>query len=159
MRLWLIHTQPFHEPAVLLRSQRSGFPFRPGPLKAAGFQPLVKQHKSVAFPVQRFDPIPPPTAEQEQGVGERIQIELLLNYGGQPVNPAPQVGVAAGNINPVSSGEVGQHDFKIRSTVSTASASAPLWMSASTPEIRTVTATPPDGRPLGAGVISAKAGC
>ena len=126
MRLWLIHTQPFHEPAVLLGSKRSGFIFRPGPLEAAGFQPLVEQHKSVAFPVQRFDPIPPPTAEQEQGVGERIQMELLLNQRRQTVNAAPQVGVAAGNVYPVCPGKVAQHDFSIRSTVSTATASAPL---------------------------------
>ena len=125
VRLWLVDAQAFHEPAVLLGRQRSGFPFRTGPLEAAGFQPLVKQHKSVAFPVQCLDTVPASTAKQEQGVGERVQIELLLNHGSQPVDATAQVGIAAGNINPVSSGEVGQHDFSSRSTVSTVAVSAP----------------------------------
>ena len=125
MRLWLIHAQALHEPAVLLGSQRSGFPFRPGPLEAAGFQALIQQYKSVAFPVQCLDSIPASTAEQEQGICEWIQIELLLNHGGQPINPTAQVGVAAGDVYPVCPSEVGQHDFSSRSTVSTVAASAP----------------------------------
>ena len=154
MRLWLIHTQPLHEPAVLLGSQRSGFPFRPGPLERTRFQPLVKQHKSVAFPVQRLDSVPPSAAEQEQGVGEGIQVKLLLHHGGQPVNAPPQVGVAAGNVDLVRSREIAQHDFRIRSTVSTVAASAPGWISATAPAMRTVTATFPEQT---GGVTSAKA--
>ena len=72
-----------------------------------------------------LDPIPPPATEQEQRVGEWIQIELLLNYGSQPINAPPQVGVAAGNVYPICPGEVTQHDFRIRSIVSTVAASAP----------------------------------
>ena len=72
-----------------------------------------------------FDTIPPSATKQEQGVGEWIQMELLLNHGSQTVNPAPQVGIAAGDVYPVCPGEVGQHDFSIRSTVSTVAASAP----------------------------------
>lgn len=159
MCLWLVDTQPLHKPAVLLGSQRFGFTFFPGPLEAAGFQSLVQQHKAVAFPVQRLDAVPVSAAKQEQRICKRIQVKLLLNLRRQTVDPAAQVCVDAGNINPVSSGKVDQHDFKIRSTVSTAAASTPLWMSASISEIRNVTATPPDGRPLGASVISAKAGC
>ena len=81
--------------------------------------------KSIPFPVQCLDPIPPSAAEQEQGVGERIQMELLLNHGGQTVNAPPQVGVAASDVDPVCPGEVAQHDFRIRSTVSTVATSAP----------------------------------
>ena len=141
---------------VLLHGQRSGFTFLPGPLEAAGFQPLVKQHKSVAFPVKRFDPISASTAEQEQGVDERIQMELLLNHGGQTVNAAPQVGVAAGDVYLVCPGKVTLHDFRIRNTVSTVAESAPLCMLASTPEMRTLTATFPEQTSCG-GVTSAKA--
>ena len=144
MRLGLVYTQPLHEPAVLLWSKCPGFAFLPGPLERTGLQSLVQQHKSVAFPIQGFYPVPASAAEEKQRVGERIQMKLLLNKSGQSVYPAAQVGVAAGNIYPVCTGEVAQHDFNIRSTVSTVAASAPEWMSASAPEIRTVTATLPE---------------
>ena len=81
--------------------------------------------KSIPFPVQRLDSVPPSAAEQEQGVGEGIQVKLLLHHGGQPVNAPPQVGVAASDVDPVCPGEVAQHDFRIRSTVSTVATSAP----------------------------------
>jgi len=141
MRLGLIYTQPLHKPAVLLGSQCSCFAFLPWPLEAAGLQPLVQQYEAIAFPVQCLDAVSASAAEQEQCIGEWIQIELLLNKSCQSVYTATQVGITAGYIYPVCSGEVGQHDFKIRSTVSTVAASAPEWMSASAPEIRTVTAT------------------
>ena len=126
MRLWLIHTQTLHKPAVLLGCQASGFTYIPGPLKAAGLQPLVQQHKSVALPEQGLDPILPSAAEKEQRVGERIQPELLLNQRSQAVNTKPEVCAAASDYDPVSTGEICQHDFRTRSTVSTVAASAPL---------------------------------
>lgn len=125
MCLWLVDAQPLYEPAVLLGSQTSGLAFAPGPLEAARFQPLIQQYKSVAFSVKCFDTILPPAAELEQGVGEWIQIELLLYHSGQTVYPTAQVSIAAGDIDPVCSGEVAQHDFKTHSTVSTVAASAP----------------------------------
>ena len=50
---------------------------------------------------------------------------LLLDKRSQPIYPTAQVGVAAGNIHPVGTGEIRQHDFRNRSTVSTVAASAP----------------------------------
>ena len=47
------------------------------------------------------------------------------------------------HVLPVSSVAPAQHDFRIHSTVSTVAAFAPEWISASAPEIRTVTATLP----------------
>ena len=41
------------------------------------------------------------------------------------IYPSPQIRIAASDIYPVCSGEVGQHDFKIRSTASTVVASTP----------------------------------
>ena len=125
MCLWLVHAQTFHEPAILLRSEGSGFAFFPGPLERTGLQPLVQQNKSITFPVQRLDSIPAPATKQEQCIGEWIQIELLLDKRSQPIYPTAQVGVAAGNIHPVGTGEIRQHDFRNRSTVSTVAASAP----------------------------------
>lgn len=59
----------------------------------------------------------------------------------QAVNTTAKVGVATGDVHPVGTGDVGQHDFKIHSTVSTVAASAPVWISASAPASRTVAAT------------------
>ena len=126
MSLWLIHAQPLHEPAVLLGCQASCFAFLPGPLKAAGLQPLVQQHKAVALPVQSLDPILSSAAEQEQRIGEGVQPKLLFDKSGQTVNTKPEVGAAAGDYDPVCTGEICQHDFRTRSTVSTIAASAPL---------------------------------
>ena len=83
----LIHAQALHEPAVLLRSEGSGFAFFPGPLERTGLQPLVQQDKAVTFPVQCFNSVPASAAEQEQRIGERIQIELLLDKRSQPIYP------------------------------------------------------------------------
>lgn len=141
MRFWLVDAQAFHEPAVLLWCQYPGFAFFPGPLEAAGLQPLVQQHKSVALPVQCLDPVPASAAEEKEGICKWIQPKLLLNQGGQSVDATAKVGVAAGDIHLFGTGEVGQHDFSTRSTISTVTASAPVWISASVPEIRTVTAT------------------
>jgi len=51
---------------------------------------------------------------------------LLLNQRRQSVNTAAQIRITAGDVHPFGSGEVSQHDFKTRSTVSTVAASAPL---------------------------------
>ena len=87
MCLWLIHTQTLHEPAVLLGCEYLCFTFLPGPLEGSGFQPLVEQHKAVTLPVQSLDPVPASAAEQEQRIGERIQLELLLDKRSQPIYP------------------------------------------------------------------------
>ena len=126
MCLGLVHTQPLHEPTVLLRCQAPGFTVLPWPLEAAGLQPLVQQHETITLPVQGLDSIPSSAAEQEQLVGKWIQVKLLLDKGCQPVDATAQVGVAAGNVHPVSAGEIRQHDFNTRSTASTVAASAPL---------------------------------
>ena len=72
MRLGLVDLQPFHQPAVLLRRQLPHLFSVPRPLETPVLQPFVQQHKAVAFPVQRFDPVTPPPAEQEQRIGKRV---------------------------------------------------------------------------------------
>ena len=106
VRLWLFHIQAFHEPAVLLRCQQFGFCFTARPLEAAGLQALVQQQKSIALPVQCFNPVPASATEQEQRVSERVQLELLLNHAGQPIDSPSEIGVAAGNIDLVGSGKI-----------------------------------------------------
>ena len=53
-------------------------------------------------------------------------MELPLNQSGQSVDTPTQIRITACNEYPVSTGEIRQHDFKIRSTVSTVAASALL---------------------------------
>ena len=141
MGFGLVNAQPLHEPAILLRSQGSGLTFLPGPLEGTGLQTLVQQNKSVAFPIQCFDSVPASAAKKEQCIGKRIQIELLLNQRCQSVYPLAQVCIPAGNIHTLGAAEIAQHDFRMRSTISTVAASAPEWISASAPLRRTVTAT------------------
>ena len=62
---------------------------------------------------------------EEQRIGEGVQPELLFDKSGQAVNPKPEVCAAAGDYDPVCTGEICQHDFRTRSTVSTIAASAP----------------------------------
>ena len=143
MCLWLVYAQSLHEPAVLLRCQCPGFAFFTGPLEITGLQPFVQQDKTVSFPIQRFDSIPASSAEKKQRIRKGIQMKLLPDQYCQTVYPTAQVGITAGNIHPVGSGEVSQHDFRMRSTVSTVAASAPEWISASASANRTVTATLP----------------
>ena len=125
VRLWLFYIQAFHEPAVLLRCQQSGFLLTARPLEIAGLQALVQQQKSIALPVQCFDPVPASAAEQEQRIGEWIQLELLLDYAGQTIDSPSEIGVATGNIDLVSSGKIIQHDCRIRRSMAVVSASAP----------------------------------
>ena len=143
MGLWLVHTQAFHEPAILLRSQCPRFAFFPRPLEAAAFQSFIQQYEAVTFPVQCLDPVPASATEQKQRVGGWIQMELLLDKCRQTIYPAPQICIAAGDVYTLRTGKLTQHDFKIRSTASTVAISAPEWISASVPAIRTVTATLP----------------
>ena len=98
MGLWLVNVQPFHEPAVLLERQCSGFCLRSWPLKEAGLQPLVKQYKTVTLPVQHLDPVAASAAEQKQGIGKGVQFKLLLNNGSQALNSESEIFITAGNI-------------------------------------------------------------
>ena len=52
-------------------------------------------------------------------------MELLLNKCGKTIYSTAKICITTGNVHPVGTVEVGQHDFKICSTVSTVAASAP----------------------------------
>ena len=109
--LRLLDFQPLHQLAVLLRRQLPHLGFGARPLVNALLQPLVKQDEAVLLPIQSLDPVSPPPTEQEQCVGERVKLKLLLDDGGKAIDPAPQVGITAGNVDFVCSGEIAQHDF------------------------------------------------
>lgn len=67
--LRLVDVQSLCQPAELLPAETPHLGHGSRPLKpAAVLHALVQQHKAVAFPQQRFDPVAPPSAEQKQAV-------------------------------------------------------------------------------------------
>ena len=139
----LFHIQPFHQPPVLLRRELPRFLPGPRPLKTSALQPLIEQHESVPLPVQPFDPVPPPPAEQEQRVLKWIQAELTLHHPGQPVYPPPQVCVSAGHVDRAAALEIVQHDLNACMIARIVSVSAPVWMSTSTSPLWILAAVSP----------------
>ena len=79
VRLRLLDTQSFHQPAVLLSSNAERLILAPRPLELAFFKPLVEQEKTVALPVECLDPVGSSAAKQEQRVGTRVEMKLLLD--------------------------------------------------------------------------------
>ena len=76
---WLLDTQSFHQPSVLLSSNAERIVLTPRPLEIALFKSLVEQEKAVALPVERFYPVGSPAAKQEQCIGTWVKMELLFN--------------------------------------------------------------------------------
>ena len=77
--LRLLNTQSFHEPPVLLSSNAERLILASRPLELAFFQPFVEQEKTVALPVECLDPVGSSAAKQEQRVGTRVEMKLLLD--------------------------------------------------------------------------------
>ena len=97
--LWLPDTQSFHQPAVLLSNNAERLVLAARPLELTLFKPLVEQEKAVAFPVECFDSVGSPAAEQKQRVGTWIKLELLFNDSSQTINPTAKISVAAGEVD------------------------------------------------------------
>ena len=97
--LRLLNTQSFHQPAVLLSSNAERLVLAARPLKLTLFKPFVEQEKAVTLPVERFDSVGSPAAEQKQHVGTRVKLELLFNDGRQTVNPTAKIRVATGKVD------------------------------------------------------------
>ena len=97
--LRLLNTQSFHQPAVLLSSNAERLVLAAWPLKLTLFTPFVEQEKAVTLPVERFDSVGSPAAEQKQHVGTRVKLELLFNDGRQTVNPTAKIRVATGKVD------------------------------------------------------------
>lgn len=130
---WLFCFQSLHEPAVLLGRQCPDLILGSRPLETAAFQTFVQQKESVAFPIQRLDPVSFSATEQKECCLEWIHLELRAYHAGQTVDSTPQICIATGNINRAATLEIIQHSFRIRRTASTIAGSAPLWMSAAIP--------------------------
>jgi len=129
MCLWLLDTQPFHQPAVLLSSNAERFVLAARPLELALFKSLVEQEKAIALPVERFYSVGSSAAKQEQCVGTRVKPELLFNDSRKTVSTAAKIRVAAGEVD-LRSAEIVQHDLSTRNSAASVDSSAPLCTSA-----------------------------
>ena len=87
------------EPLILLRCDLYCFLCGSRPTKASAFQPLVQQYKSIAIPIQPFDPVCSPAAEQEQRIFKWIQLKLFLYEASQTVNPLSKLCKSPGQEN------------------------------------------------------------
>ena len=88
----------------------------------AHFQSFVQQDEAILFPVQALDAVSPPSAEQKQRVGKRIQLKLLLDEPCQTIYAFTQIRVAAGDVDLICTGEIVQN--RRRSSTSSLSCSA-----------------------------------
>ncbi len=98
MRPGLVDAQTFQQPPELLRTEAQHLFFVSGPLVLPTLQTLIQQNETIRIPVQGLKAVCSSAAEQEQGIGKRIQLKPCLNDAHQPVNSPTQVGVAASDI-------------------------------------------------------------
>ena len=99
VRLRLLDTQSFHQPAVLLSSNAERLVLAARPLKLTLFKPFVEQEKAVTLPVERFDSVGSPAAKQKHRVCTGIKMKLLLNDCRQTVDTTAKIRVAAGKVD------------------------------------------------------------
>lgn len=112
VRPWLVYTRPSMRQRYCCGVKAlTSLSYR-GHWKLQDSSRLYSSTRTVSLPVQLLDAIQASTAEHERGVSEWIQVELLLGQRRHTVYPTAQVGVAAGDVHPVRSGEIAQHDFR-----------------------------------------------
>ena len=97
-RCFLLHLQSFHEPAKALVIHEPQICFCPRPLKTPVGKPLVKQDITVSGPIEGFDSVGPPTAEQEQAFFIHGLSILLCHNGRQALDSESEVCITAGNV-------------------------------------------------------------
>ena len=102
----LLDGEPLHEPAELLRRDAPRLGSIARPLEAAVFQPLVEKQEAVALPEQPLDAVGAPAAEEEEGAGEGIHLELPLDDGSEAVDGLAHVGAAACEVDLADGGKV-----------------------------------------------------
>lgn len=69
------------------------------PLKTSVFQAFVKENKSISFPIECFHPVSSPATKEKQTVLEWIQLKVLLDNGGKPINGLAHVGITTSDID------------------------------------------------------------
>ena len=109
-------SKTFHQPAELLGRQGLYFRFVSWPDKLSLLQTFVQQKESVAFPIQRLNPVSLSAAEQKQCCLEWIHPKLCAYHAGQAINPAPQIRITAGNVHWAIAVEVIQHRAQTRNS-------------------------------------------
>src|SRR6516164_2632450 len=94
----------FEHVSQLCRCDRDHAIGRRRPDKPAALQSLgVKRHAETVMP-EDLDQIAPPAAKHKQIAGMRIALQPLLDLQGQPVHPAPHIGVPGRDPHPHTGG-------------------------------------------------------
>ena len=92
MRLVFPQIKAFKQPAKFLQTAGfCGLKFISWPGKFVTLQAFLPKAKSVAVPVQGFDPIALAVDEDVQRTGKGAQAQFLLNKHAQAVNGFPEV--------------------------------------------------------------------
>ena len=94
-----------------LRRYAAGVFSCPGPLQPAGFDPLIEENKTVAFPADGLETILPCTTEQKESILlERTHLKLFFYKSGKAVDPFAEISSAATDVYFTERGGL-QHDL------------------------------------------------
>ena len=105
-RFRLGNGQPLHEPAEFLLRKLPQLRFVSRPLEPFLRQALVQQNVSRSVPIQRFDAVCPPSAEQIQRRLIHFLAELGLHQCSQAVYLLAHVRIAAGDVVVLHAAEI-----------------------------------------------------
>ncbi len=94
----LVNGESFHKPAVFLTGKGADFRRVARPLKPAGIQPHIQQHKAGLIMVQRFEPVGFPAAEKIKRVGVRIHLIRVPDDCHKPIDREAHICAAADQI-------------------------------------------------------------
>jgi hypothetical protein len=90
-------SKTFQKPPKFLMGYLFHFFSVSGPLEAAAFKTFIEKYKTIAFPVESFQPVTFMTTEQEKVILKWIHPEILLDEGSKTINGLSHVGITAGN--------------------------------------------------------------
>ena len=94
----LVNGESFHKPAVFPTGKGADFRRVARPLKPAGIQPHIQQHKAGLIMVQRFEPVGFPAAEKIKRVGVRIHLIRVPDDCHKPIDREAHICAAADQI-------------------------------------------------------------
>jgi len=98
--------EAFHQPPEFLGGDVFHVVGFHGPLEPTIFQPLIEQDKTVSFPVQGLEAIPPFPTKEEKVVFHGVHVEVFPDDGGKPVDGLAHVGISTGDVDLVRLGDI-----------------------------------------------------
>lgn len=113
----LIDTDPFKQPAKLLVTELTNFFFSSGPMKFSLVQSFIKEQIAVVFIVQHFKTIQAATAKKKERILIRIELILMLDDCGKPINSFTQIGFPTDKVDLRNFRIVKHHERRLLSKV------------------------------------------